>query len=150
MLAQDERIGGQDVRHGGTKILGELDLPPRIARARRDGHAAEPLGAEMDAEAAREQAVAGHVLEDILATHTHHIHTAGHEVRPGVDVVLRVADGHRRARGAAGAVHAHDLALRHTQKARGILGAQVVLGGEGDARKVAEAPDGVGGDAGLV
>ena len=80
--------------HRGVKILGQLNLTAGVARPGRDGHAAQALGPEVDAQSAREQAVAGHILEYVVPTHAHHVHTAGHEVRPGVDVVLRVADGH--------------------------------------------------------
>ena len=150
MLAQDERIGRQDVGHRGLEVLGQLDLTAGVARPGGDGHAADALRPEVDAEAAGEQAVTGHVLEDVLLAHADHVEAAGHQIRPGIDVVLGVADGHRAAGGAAGAVHAHDLRLRHAEHARGVLVAQVLLGGEGDAAHVVQAPDAFGRHARLI
>jgi len=131
------------VGHRGAEILGKLDLAARVASPGGDGHAAQTLRAKMDAKAAREQPVAGHVLKNVVPAHANHVDAARHEVGPGIDVVLRVADGHGRAGGAAGAVHAHDLGLRHAQKSRGVLRAQILLCGKGDAPQIIETADGI-------
>ena len=133
-LAQDEGVGRQDVGHGRVEVPDELDLAQRVAGAGRNGHAAEALGAGVDAEAAREQAVAGHVLEDVVLAHADHVQAAGHEIGPDVEVVLRVGDGHGRARRAARAVQAHELVMRDDNEPEGILGAQIVLRRHGDRR----------------
>lgn len=99
--AQMQGVGGQDMRHGGAEVLDQLELALGVARPGGDGHAAETLRPEVDAEAAREQAVAGHVLEDVALAHARHVQAAGHEVGPAVDVRLGVADGHGGAGGAA-------------------------------------------------
>ena len=125
-------------------------LAARVARPGGNGHAAQALRAEVDAQTAREQAVARHILEDVVPAHAYHMHTAGHEISPGVDVVLGMADSHGRARGAAGAVHAHDFRGRHAQQPRGILGAQILLAGERDASQIVQAADGIRADARFV
>ena len=96
-LAQDERVGGQYVRHCGVEVLHKLYLAGSVACACGNGHAAQALCACVYAKAACEQAIAGHVLEHVLAAHAHHVQAAGHEIRPGVQIVLRVGNGHGRA-----------------------------------------------------
>ena len=83
-------------RHQGrdAKVAHEVDLALGVAGGDGDHGGTHLFPTLVQAERAREQAVAGHILEYVVPTHAHHVHTAGHEVRPGVDVVLRVADGH--------------------------------------------------------
>ena len=150
MLAKDERIGRQDMGDRGPEVLGQLDLAARVAGAGGDGHAAQALGAEMDPQAPGEQTVTGHVLEHIITAYAYHVQAAGHEISPAVDIVLRMADGHRTARGSTGAVHAHDLAARHAQKPRGILVPQILLGGEGNAPDIVQRRDAPGRHAGFI
>ena len=150
MFAKDERVGRQDVGDRGPEVLGQLDLAARVAGTGRDGHAAQTLGTEVDPQAAGEQTVTGHVLEHVVTAHAYHIEAAGHQVGPAVDVVLRMADGHRTARGTTGAVHAHDLAARYAQEPRGILVPQILLGGEGDAPDVVQRRDALGRHTGFI
>ncbi len=70
------------MRHGGAEVLDELELTLGVARPGGDGHAAETFRPEMNAEAAREQAVAGHVLEDVALAHARHVEATGHEIGP--------------------------------------------------------------------
>ena len=147
--AEMQGIGGQDVGHGGPEILHQLELALGVARARRNGHAAEALGAEMDAEAAREQAVAGHVLEHVVLAYARHVKAAGHEIGPAVDVGLGIANGYRGAGGAAGAVHTHEFGMRNRGEPIRILGAEIVLAGKGNPPDVLKGAQVVGGHSGF-
>ena len=138
------------MRHRCAKILGQLDLPAGVACTSRDGQAAQTLRAEMDAQPSGKQAVAGHVLKNIVPAHPYHRHAAGHQIGPGMYVVLRMADRHRRSGRAAGAVHADNFRLRNAEQPGGILGAQVVLCGKGYAAQVVQTTDKTGAQTGGV
>ena len=95
----------------------------------------------MRAEAAGEEAVAGHILEDIILAHAHHVQAAGHEVGPDIQIILGVGDSHGRARGAARAVQAHQLVAGNDDQSERILGAEIVLRSHGDLLDVIPAPE---------
>ena len=80
------------------KVFQKLELPLGIARPGRDGQAAQPFGPVMDAKATGEEPVAGHVLKGVLGPHPDHVHAAGHEIGPGINVVSGVVDDRGRAR----------------------------------------------------
>ena len=113
----------------------------------RDGHAAQSFGPVVDAQTAREQAVTRHILEHVVAADARGMHGPGHERGPGVQVPLRVADGHGRTRGAAGTVHAHEFGTGHAGQPLGVLGAQIVLAGKGQATDVLRTADALGAQA---
>ena len=149
-FAQDERVGRQNVGHCGVEVPDQLDLAQGVAGAGGNGHAAEALRAGMDAESAGEEAVAGHILKDIILAHAHHVQAAGHEVGPDIQIILGVGDSHGRARGAARAVQAHQLVAGNDDQSERILGAEIVLRSHGDLLDVIEGFDAVRSDAGLV
>ena len=83
----------------------------------RDGQHAQPLAAVVDAQAAGEQAVPGHVLADVGLAAAAGIHGPGHEVGPAVQVVLGVEDRRGCARGAGGGVQPDEVVQGPGQQA---------------------------------
>ena len=63
---------------------------------------------------------------------------ARHHLGPHLDVALGVADDGRLAGRAGRGVHAHDLLARHGEHPEGIVGAQVLLGGERELGEVGQ------------
>ncbi len=101
-----------------------------------NGHAAEALRAVVDAKSSGEQSVAGHVLKGVFPADACGKHAAGHEIGPCFHVFPRIADGHGGAGGAAGTVHAHKIGAGNAAQAIRILGAQIVLAGEGQTADI--------------
>src|ERR1700694_3355465 len=99
----------------GAGALGDLGDVERI-RGRCAQHAraarAEAPGAEMRAEPAGEQAVSIGVVDHIARSRPGAGHRARHQARPGVEILLRVADHGRLAGGAGGGVQARKLVAR--------------------------------------
>jgi len=92
----------------------------------------------MSAQSAGEQAVAVSVVNDVVLGEARGHKTAPHELRPGVDVALRVAD-HGGCAGCAGrGVQAHDIAHRRGKKPEGIIVPQILLGGERKTLQIIE------------
>ena len=109
-------------------------MPPRNG----DRGEAQALGAVVRAQAAGEQAVAVGDMHLVAGARAGGADRARHQVAPGVDVLLRIADHRRLAGGARGGVDAHDLVHRHGEHAERIGVAQVGLGGERELRQVGE------------
>ena len=131
-----QRVAGEDVHDRGAELLHEPQLPLAVARADGDRERPEPLGAVVQADAAREQAVAHHVLEHVGLPHAGHVHGPGREVGPPFDIGPCVVDDRGVAGGARRGVQAHHLLHRHREEAVGEMVPQVRLGGEGQARDV--------------
>ena len=121
-------------RHGdqvGREIDDQLDLALGHAARHRDRDAAELLGAVVHAEPAGEQPVAVGVVDLHAGPAAARVDAARADVGPGADVEPGVADHGRLAGGAGRRMDAHDLVHRHGEHAVRIVGAQVVLAGEG-------------------
>ena len=95
----------------------------------------------MQAETAREQAVAEGDVEDILVRRPRHGEDAGDAGRPVVEVCPRIAADDGLARRARRGVQADDLFHRHGKQPEGIVVAQVVFGGIRDQFDVFERLD---------
>ena len=132
-----QQIARRDVHDGGLEILHGLDLPLRVAAADGDDGHAHALGPVVQAQAAGEQAVGHHVLEDVGRGGPGPDDAPGEQVRPVVEVVARVVDDRGDARRAAGGVNPQDLVHVHGQQCPlGKLTPQIVLGRERDAPEV--------------
>ena len=130
LLGQQQRVGAGGAQHGGFEVLHHAQLLLGIARPHGDSHGAQALGAQLEADARRPQAVAGGDMDAVAVRDARRLVAACELDGPVGDVLLRVGDDDRRARGAAGAVDAHDLLVGHGLQAQRIGVAQVVLLGE--------------------
>jgi len=101
-------------------------------------------------EAAREEAVAVGVVDDVVLREPRHDEAAGHELGPGVDIALRVTHDGRAARGSRGGVDANHARHGHGEEAVGVVVPQVLLGREGKPPQVVQGLDVVGFDAGII
>jgi hypothetical protein len=84
----------------------------------------------VEAEAACEQAVSNHILEDIVLTDADHGEASRYEFGPSVDVSHGMVDNGGCSCGAGGGVEPHDLIERGAHHAERIGIAKVLLGGE--------------------
>ena len=133
-----QHVGGRDGDDVGLEVGDELHLPFRHAARNRDHRHAEPLGAVVQPEPAREQAVAIGVVQLHAAPAARGADRARHHLGPHLDVALGVADHGRLARRAGGRMDAHDILARHGKQSERIVRAQVLLGRErelGEIRK---------------
>ena len=112
----------------GPEVLDELNLLLGLPAGHRNHRAAQPLGAVVRAEAAGEQAVSVRHVHDVAGAAARGADRTCDQIRPGVDVLARVADHGGLARRAAGRVDAHDLLARHREHAERVVVAQVLLG----------------------
>ena len=135
-VTQVHGVGGRAAQGRGAEVAHDLELPLGVAAG--DGHdrAAQALGAEVQAQAAGEEAVAVGVLQQVAGPDAAGGQRTSDEVAPHLDVGARVADGGGIAGGAGRGVHAHDLVARPGEHAEGVVVAQVDLGGEGQADEV--------------
>jgi len=92
----------------------------------------------VEAQPAGEQAVAVGVVQQVARPAAGGEDRARHDVRPHVEVGLRVADDGGLAGGAAGGVQAGDPLARHGEQAEGIGLAQVLLGGVREFRQIGQ------------
>ncbi len=147
-LVEDvEEIGWRHHDHPGGEVLDELDLAGGHAAGYGNDRAAQPLATVMGPEPAGKQAVAvGHV-HDVTRSGAGGAHGTGHAVGPHGDVVGGVAHHRRLAGGTGRGVDAHELFARHREHAKGIVAAQVVLGGEREVAEIVEPLEVAGVDA---
>src|SRR5581483_7026582 len=101
-------------------------LHRRVRRNRYDG-GAEPDAAEMETDAAGEQAIAVRVVHDTALPRAGTIERTRTHLAPEIEVSARVADERRPATGAARAVDRHDLVLRHREHAERVGVPEVLL-----------------------
>ena len=116
----------------GLEIADQLHLARRHATRDRDDRAAEPLRAVVRPEPAGEEAVAVGNVDDVARASTGRADGPRHEVRPGVEVVLCVADHRGAPGGAAGSVDAAHVRPRHGEHAERIVVAEIELGGQAE------------------
>jgi hypothetical protein len=138
LLDDVQHVRGRDHDDRGLEVLDQLDLLLGLPAGHRHHRAAQALGAVVRAQAAREQAVAVGDVDHVAGTAAGRADRARHQVGPGVDVALRVADHGRLAGGAARCVHAHHLLARHGKQAERVVVAQGLLGGEREFRQVGQ------------
>ena len=92
-----QHVGRRDHDDLGAEVLDELHLPLGHAARYRHDRAAEALAAVMRAEPAGEEPVAISVVHDHAGATAGGNDRARHQIGPGIDVVLRVADDRRLA-----------------------------------------------------
>ncbi len=125
-----EGVAGQDMDRGRAEVLHEHQLPLGGAGAGGNDQAAHLLRAVVHHQPAGEQAVAHHVLKDILLGDAGHDERAGNEFGGVINVFAREEDGLGLAGRAAGGVQAHRFVAINGQHAVGIDGPQVGAGGK--------------------
>ena len=135
LVGDGQHVGRRHQHDARAEVADQLDLPLAEAARHRHDRAAQPLGAVVGAEPAGEQAVAVGDVDHVARPRAGGADRARHQVGPGVDVARRVADHRRPAGRAARGVDAHALLARDREHAERIGVAQVVLGGEGKARR---------------
>src|SRR5438552_583965 len=137
-----EGEGRRRGEHVGTEILEQQVLARGVAgRRRHDGHA-DPLGAGVEAEPAREETVAQRHVKKIAAPGAGGGHHSRHHLAPDVEVTRGVGGDRRLAPGARGRVDARDLLAIDCQKPERIVLAQVALVDEGQLDQLREPADG--------
>jgi len=109
-------------------------------RHRHDGRA-EPLGALVKAEPAREQPVAVGVVDDGAWPDAGHREAAGHDMGPRLEIGGGIADDGRLAPRPAGGVDADELLARHGEQPEGVVLAQLALRAERQPDQVVERAD---------
>ncbi len=125
-----EHVGRRHDDDVRLEVDDELYLPFGESAADRDHRGAEIFGAVVEAEPAREQAIAIGDVNLVGGAAAGGADRTRHDLRPGLDVAARVTDHGRFAGGAARCVHAHDVRHRHREHAERIILPQVVLAGE--------------------
>ncbi len=149
-LGDEDRVARRAREHRDSEVLEDLHLALRVAARHRDGQRTEPLGPVVRAEPAGEQPVAVGDLDDVVGRCPRRRERARHEVRPAVDVALRVADDGDLAGRTRRRVHADDVAQRGGEHAVRVGRAQVVLDRERHASQVVERDDALGVEPGLI
>src|SRR4029079_16421146 len=109
----------------GLEVADQLNLLLCLATGHRHDGAPQALRAVVRTKTACAQAVAVGDVHDIAGLAARCTNRARHELRPGVDILLRVADDCGLASRAAGCMYAHDLLARHGKHAERIVRAQV-------------------------
>ncbi len=104
----------------------------------------------MRAQAAGEQAVAVGDVHLVFGGGAAGAQAAGDDIGPIIDVALGVTDHRRAAGGTRGGMDAHHLLHRHCEGVERVVVAQILLGGVGEARQIAQLFEIVGVYAGLV
>ena len=127
LLGKQQRIAGRARDDGGAQVLHHPQLLFGVAGAHRDGHGAQALAAKLEADAGSPQAVARGDLDAVGVRDARRLVAACEHGGPIVDVLLRVGDDDRGARGARGAVDADDLLIRHRLQSQRVRLAQVGL-----------------------
>ena len=89
-FGQQKAHGSGAAQHGGLQVQHELALQIDISGTGREGHGAHFLTGSLEADPGRPDTVADRDLDPILFRHTGHAVTPGKEVRPIVDILLRV------------------------------------------------------------
>ena len=127
LLGQQQRIAGRARDDGGMQILHHLQLLLGVAGAHGDGHGAQALAAQLEADAGSPQAITGSDLNAVGVRDARRLIAAREHGGPIVDVLLRIGDDDRGARGARGAVDADDLLIRHRLQSQRVCLAQIRL-----------------------
>ena len=136
-----EKVGGGAADSGHAEILHHHDLPVGVAAGDGNHSRADALGAIVRAQPTGEESVAVCVLHDVAFVQAAGRQAAHHDRGPNIHVLLGVRDHDGLAGGPAGCVHAHHIAQRGREQAKGISVAQVSLAGERQARDIVERLD---------
>ena len=145
-LVQPAGITRDGVQGRSPEIGDELDLTLGVACRGGDRKHAQPLGAVLETQPAREHAVSRRILEDVARAQPHHIEAARHGIGPFVEILLRVQDHRGRPRRAARRMEAHNAAQRDGGHLERIAVAQILFRRERDPAQVGQRPYVVGGD----
>ena len=86
----------------GTEIGDELDLAFGIACRCGNSQHPQAFSPILEPQSSSKHAVARRILENIALAESHHIQAAGHGVGPFLQIVLRVQNDGRSARGTTG------------------------------------------------
>ena len=136
LFRQKQGVGAGRAQHGGAQVLHHLQLLVGIAGTHGDGHGAQALAAQLEADTRGPQAVAGGDMDAVFGGQAR-IFVAARELDgPVIDVLLGVGNDHRRAGSAAGRMDAHDLLGRNGGDSQRIGFAQVALVGEGQLAEI--------------
>ena len=127
LLGKQQRIAGRARDDGGMQILHHLQLFFGVAGTHGDGHGAQALTAQLEADAGSPQTVTRGDLNAVGVRDARRLVAAREHRGPIVDVLLRVGDDDRGARGARGAVDADDLLIRHRLQSQRVRLAQIGL-----------------------
>ena len=138
LVGDGQHVGGRAHDDVGLQVADQLHLSRGLPHRHGDHRAAETLGPVVGAEPAGEEPVAERHVKRVPRPHAGHVERPGDQLRPGLEVARRVADHGRLSGGAARRVHADQLVPRHGEEAEGVVVAQILLGGEGEARQVPE------------
>ncbi len=132
-----QEVGGRAGDGSRAQVLHQLDLPLRVACAHGQHGCTDALCAVVQAQAAREKAIAVAHLHHIVTVKANGGQGSSQRLGPGLDIALGVADHGGLSCGAAGYVVAHHLALGGAEHACGVVVPQVHLPGEGQLGDVA-------------
>ena len=91
-FGQQKTHGSGAAQHGGLQVQHELALQIDVPRTGREGHGAHFFTGGLEADPGRPDTVADRDLDPILFRHTGHAVTPGKEVRPVVDIFLRITE----------------------------------------------------------
>ncbi len=147
---QVQEVARRAADRGNAEVLHDHELALGVAAADRDHGRAQSLGAVVRPQAAGEEAVAVGVLDDVAAMEPARGEGPDHDLRPDVQIGLRVRN-HDRLPGRAGrGVEPDDLFHRAGEEPERIGVAQVRLDRERQLRDVLERDDGSGSHSALV
>ena len=119
LVEDGQHVARRDHDDVGLEIVDQLDLAFGHAARHRDDRAAQLLGAVVRAEAAGEQAVAVGDMDCHAGPPARRADRARDDMRPGVDVLCRVADHGRLAGRAGRGVDARELVRGTANKPNG-------------------------------
>ena len=146
-LPEVQRVGRRGDEDGRAVVLHHLELTGRVAGT--DGHDRDTgaLQAVVQPEPAGEHAVAEGDLGDVARVRADGHREAADELRPGVEVGLRVPADDGLTGSTRRGVDLDHLVERHGEQAVGVVVAEVVLLGEGQPAEVGEAGEVAGREA---
>ena len=101
LLCQQQGVARGRGDNGRAQVLHHLELFFGVARAHGNGHGAQALGAQLETDAGRPQAVARGNLDAVLRGDAGRAIAAGEHLGPVINILLGVGDDHGRA-GSAG------------------------------------------------
>jgi hypothetical protein len=133
-----EGVARRRDERGRPVVAHDADLALRVGRRDGDHRGPEPLRPLVEPPGAGEEAVVEGDLDHVVLRHAAGDEHAGGQVAPGPHVVARVADRRRVTGRAGGGVDADDVAERHGEEPVRVVGPEVVLRREGEAREVGE------------
>ena len=126
-LGKQQRIAGRARDDGGAQVLHHLQLLFSVTGTHGDGHGAQALATQLEADAGSPQAITRGNVDTVGVRDARRLVAAREHGGPIVDVLLRVGDDDRRARGARGAMDADDFLVRNRLQSQRVCLAQIGL-----------------------